>query len=319
MVKVTTADMADGSGQGLHAKAEPIMTRSVAAAAREALANHQAEKAAALTDSSYRKRSIQKTPSVVSNMASQIFGSSPDSPSQSHMPRVLDCHSYAKSPIMDGHELDDQEEDGDQQSIRDGLTNGQEEGELSTANRDAITISQLKGDQMKTVKSNVKIEISVSDDNEGSVSMATTVANTDVTKPLIIQTKFSTSSPGPSSESTDTASEVGSMFNSPPGSSTTSANSSPNTSLLKHLANQSELEVLPEKIEIGQEALMRVKAELEGHKCRDARKDLGQYETMQEGYKFKRMEDDENISPNSKSKFSSTHGFTPKVRLYMHN
>ena len=55
----------------------------------------------------------------------------------------------------------------------------------------------------------VKIEISVSDENaEGSITMPTTVATTDVTKPLIINTKFATSPPGPSSESTDTASEV---------------------------------------------------------------------------------------------------------------
>ena len=54
----------------------------------------------------------------------------------------------------------------------------------------------------------VKIEVSVADGNEeGSSTIATTVANTDVTKPLIINTKFATS-PGPGSESTDTASEV---------------------------------------------------------------------------------------------------------------
>ena len=80
--------------------------------------------------------------------------------------------------------------------------------QIGTENGSKLNINQLNGDQLKTVKDNaVKIEISVSDEQEGSVTMPTTVANTDVTKPLIINTKFA-ASPGPSSESTDTASEV---------------------------------------------------------------------------------------------------------------
>ena len=80
--------------------------------------------------------------------------------------------------------------------------------QIGTENGNKLNIHQLNGDQLKTVKDNaVKIEISVSDEQEGSVTMPTTVANTDVTKPLIINTKFA-ASPGPSSESTDTASEV---------------------------------------------------------------------------------------------------------------
>ena len=80
--------------------------------------------------------------------------------------------------------------------------------QIGTENGNKLNINQLNGDQLKTVKDNaVKIEISVSDEQEGSVTMSTTVANTDVTKPLIINTKFA-ASPGPSSESTDTASEV---------------------------------------------------------------------------------------------------------------
>ncbi|KAH3816861.1 hypothetical protein DPMN_118384, partial [Dreissena polymorpha] len=56
----------------------------------------------------------------------------------------------------------------------------------------------------------------------------TTSSSTDVTKPLMIETKFS-GSPGPSSASTDTASEVGSCFSSPSSSiAGTSAQNSPN-------------------------------------------------------------------------------------------
>ncbi|XP_041348594.1 ubiquitin carboxyl-terminal hydrolase BAP1-like isoform X2 [Gigantopelta aegis] len=65
----------------------------------------------------------------------------------------------------------------------------------------------------------VKIQISVSEEKDGSVTIPRTVSLTDVTKPLTIETKFGGSaSSGPSSESTDTASEVGSVFSSPGGS-----------------------------------------------------------------------------------------------------
>ncbi|KAK7503383.1 hypothetical protein BaRGS_00005304 [Batillaria attramentaria] len=52
-------------------------------------------------------------------------------------------------------------------------------------------------------------------------------AETDITKPLTIETKFSGSSSGPSSESTDTASEVGSGFSSPGSMTAGSCQSSP--------------------------------------------------------------------------------------------
>ncbi|KAL4226475.1 Ubiquitin carboxyl-terminal hydrolase bap1 [Mactra antiquata] len=59
-------------------------------------------------------------------------------------------------------------------------------------------------------------------------SSSSSSSSTDVTKPLTIETKFSVS-PGPSSESTDTASEVGSCFSSPSSSTLgTSAQNSPN-------------------------------------------------------------------------------------------
>lgn len=82
-------------------------------------------------------------------------------------------------------------------------------------------------------ESKVQIQVSVSTGTEGtSRTVPTTVAQTDVTKPLTIQTKFTPNlSPGPSSESTDTASEVGSCFSSPNSSTLgTSAQNSPNVS-----------------------------------------------------------------------------------------
>ena len=60
----------------------------------------------------------------------------------------------------------------------------------------------------------------------GSSVVVKVEGSTDITKPLTINTKF-ISSPGPSSESTDTASEVGSCFSSP--SSSTLGNSAQNS------------------------------------------------------------------------------------------
>ena len=68
-----------------------------------------------------------------------------------------------------------------------------------------------------------------SDSLKPSQSNPVVSESSDVTKPLTIETKFSTS-PGPSSESTDTASEVGSAFSSPGSAFDTSAQNSPNLS-----------------------------------------------------------------------------------------
>jgi len=102
-------------------------------------------------------------------------------------PPELDNHNYAKSPEM--LDMDGRANDG---------------------------IDKFEKQQLQTVKnSDVKIQIAVSDDKEGSV-MPTTVATTDITKPLIIQTRFGNLPPGPSTgSSTDTASEVGSCLSSP--------------------------------------------------------------------------------------------------------
>lgn len=60
-------------------------------------------------------------------------------------------------------------------------------------------------------------ENSESDENHQITVMEESTASSDLTKPLTIETKFpeSSASSGPGSESTDTASEVGSCFSSP--------------------------------------------------------------------------------------------------------
>ncbi|XP_053377291.1 ubiquitin carboxyl-terminal hydrolase BAP1-like isoform X2 [Mercenaria mercenaria] len=80
-----------------------------------------------------------------------------------------------------------------------------------------------------SVNEGIEVQISVASESDGvSTIIPTTASTTDVTKPLTIETKFA-SSPGPSSESTDTASEVGSCFSSPSSSTmSTSAQNSPN-------------------------------------------------------------------------------------------
>ncbi|KAK3605838.1 hypothetical protein CHS0354_002476 [Potamilus streckersoni] len=84
-----------------------------------------------------------------------------------------------------------------------------------------------QGESMKD--SGMKVQISVADDKGGSgMLIPQTASLTDVTKPLTIETKFVGSS-GPGSESTDTASEVGSCFSSPSSTMGTSCQNSPNT------------------------------------------------------------------------------------------
>jgi hypothetical protein len=76
--------------------------------------------------------------------------------------------------------------------------------------------SSLEKKQLHNVKhTDVKFHISVSDEKEGKV-MPTTLALTDITKPLSIQTKFGNLPTGPGTgSSTDTASEIGSCLSSP--------------------------------------------------------------------------------------------------------
>lgn len=89
---------------------------------------------------------------------------------------------------------------------------------------------------------NVKIQISVDNGDTGKgVTIPKSVSSTDVTKPLTIETKFGGPS-GPSSESTDTASEGGSCFSSP---NTNSCQNSPQFS--NGESNDLKKDTLPEK------------------------------------------------------------------------
>lgn len=96
-----------------------------------------------------------------------------------------------------------------------------------------IMSTQTDSEVVKTENASRKSEscsqVSVAMETETTANaVVTTAAPTDITKPLTIETKF-TASPGPSSESTDTASEVGSCFSSPSSSTLgTSAQNSPN-------------------------------------------------------------------------------------------
>lgn len=86
-------------------------------------------------------------------------------------------------------------------------------------------------DTRASIQEGMNIQITMASETEGvSQIIPAAVTTTDVTQPLTIETKFSTS-PGPSSETTDTASEVGSCFSSPSSSTvSTSAQNSPNLS-----------------------------------------------------------------------------------------
>lgn len=86
-----------------------------------------------------------------------------------------------------------------------------EEQPLILNNKESLEGIQVTSNDDK----NVKIQISVDNGDCGKgVTIPRSVASTDVTKPLTIETKFGGPS-GPSSESTDTASEGGSCFSSP--------------------------------------------------------------------------------------------------------
>lgn len=98
-----------------------------------------------------------------------------------------------------------------------------EEQPVILSNKESLEGIQVTSNNDK----NVKIQISVDNGDIGKgVTIPRSVASTDVTKPLTIETKFGGPS-GPSSESTDTASEGGSCFSSP---NTNSCQNSPQCS-----------------------------------------------------------------------------------------
>ncbi|XP_050414072.1 ubiquitin carboxyl-terminal hydrolase calypso isoform X2 [Patella vulgata] len=118
---------------------------------------------------------------------------------------------------LDDHKMDQT----DAISIRSVSEHVSMETDVSARKSTDTTESSVK-------EKNVKIQISVSDENDGNITntIPRTVSLTDVTKPLTIETKFACGS-GPSSESTDTASEAGSGFSSPGSFHIPSCQSSP--------------------------------------------------------------------------------------------
>lgn len=175
--------------------------------------------------------------------------------------------------------------------------------------------------QLQTVQnSDVKFHISVTDEKEGSV-MPTTLALTDVTKPLSIQTKFGNLPPGPGTgSSTDTASEFGG-----------SCLSSPVCSIGQPSPHVMNLKASPDGlVRIKQEAAAAVKGETgdgssnkrleELSKDMNVKNEAGKREVKSEssaitdsGVKFESPEGC-NVKRSKKRKFGSHHGFTPKVR-----
>ena len=142
MVKVTSPEA------GLGRTKEPIMTRSVAREAREALANHHAEE---------KKKSRRS-------------GGSGEEDSSNMSQNILNCHSYAKSPMMDDDitAMDCEDDFGetkvptlinDTQNIEDSTTTTTSDTKLTTEGQDAA-------------------------------------AGDDFTYPLTIDTKFPPGSPG---------------------------------------------------------------------------------------------------------------------------
>ena len=340
MVKVTSPEIVDHTPGRGRAKAEPIVTRSVAA--REALANQtptsppsvrtrhkqkQAAAAAAAQSGSGTGSSSSAAPSSVGSRATT------PSPVLGRLPPGLDCHSYAKSPILkdpnsdesqsggklDGYEADRGESDGELEGGEVGGTGSAGlgvggggggpggGGGTSHSMQGNVNLGDIHGDQLTTVKDNaVKIEISVSDEKEGSVHMPTTVATTDVTKPLMIQTKFATS-PGPSSESTDTASEVGSGMNSPVCSSTLSGQSSPNFPRSKIRGE--------EAIKAAEGLLLQHKLETGGQLFGGDAEGDGSTGGDLQSLKVPPGEGESELEASPRSKFCSQQGFTPKVSV----
>jgi len=207
MVKVTSAD-----------KPDHIVTRSVAA--KEAIQRPEGDSTVASQHSLWQLKE-KMTVSDVTDMTGDCDVTVP-APSTSPYscppkpPPALDSHNYAKSPIVETEDASADMVNMDCGSNIDSDKNSSDNTHKNEPNTSEVKIASFERRQLQTMRSSdVKVEIAVSDGKGGSLTMPTTVSNTDVTKPLTIQTKFSTISCGPGSSSTDTASEVGSCMSSP--------------------------------------------------------------------------------------------------------
>ena len=232
-----------------------------------------------------------------------------DTQSTSRLPAALDSHNYAKSPIFEGKSMEEKEIENN--SVDHSMQSSSDNSHHSSSGREMTRLSaeNLQRHQLHTVKdSNVKIHIAVTDDREGEVTLPKTVSSTDVTKPLKIETRFGGSS-GPSSESTDTASESGSGFNSPNSMHVTLAQNSPPMLQEKetgHLATKT-FERLHEKI-ISEPSCMikeeKMDCDIRPYKEPHVRGEEGAVRTTPIG-----------SHSHARSKFNTRQAFTPKVRV----
>ena len=291
MVKVTGPDDSP-RGRGNRSKGDPIITRSVAA--KEASGQNGSPQEQDVTQP-YRSTRLQQR--VASCTGLNVNGDAemrgPDTPTGS------------EDSIEVKHDMevmDDRDDD---------------------ISKSSMVLNDISSHKLHTVHENdVKIEIAVTDDKEGSVTMPTTVANTDVTKPLMIQTKFAHSSPGPGSESTDTASEIGSYYNSPICSTTTSGQCSPNDVFpSKFTSPPSSVKESISKMDLAEKLshVRDLEAQFSGRSGRNAGhcgSGAGEVEVKAGDEEVPVTHTEE--SPESRAKaargrFPSQQGFTPKV------
>ncbi len=171
----------------------------------------------------------------------------------------------------------------------------------------------------------IKQEAGVSD-TSGS-HMFSVSDSTDVTQPLLIQTKFSMTSPGPCSSSTETASEVASLLSSPtisnPNSAQCSPDFSPEGNILKSSTDPTIAKMqLVEKLARARQLQVQMEGEGAGSSGRVNSGDCGEaLDSVGEGNgkdksprgSVKFGEDSPDGSGRKKTKFGSHQGFTPKV------
>ena len=205
MVKVTGAGGGSGSEppSAKYSKVEPIVTRSVAA--REAAAAAAASLHLDIPDSV-----LTKHPPRGGRRAAEAASSSSSS-ADVNLPG-LESSSADIPSLVSGS-------DGDfLASCLSGRTT--DSLLLLDSFNDPVDLNRLNAKQLEAAveaDGQVKIHISVSDGNpDGMLSSLSSLDGTDVSKPLVIQTKFaSVSSPRSATGSTtDTASEVASLLSS---------------------------------------------------------------------------------------------------------
>lgn len=226
---------------------------------------------------------------------------------------ALASHDYAKSPNgVDGQGSEESQDvdKGDGHVDYMGGTGQSTSGTHQSA-EDHIQQSQNQHQHYHSVRENkLKIQISVADENGGGIVIPKTVSLTDVTKPLTIETKFSGSS-GPSSENTDTASEVGSCFSSP--NSYPSCQNSPN---LERLNERQSADLITRSLGSGEGELSLPKElhfSLPGHDDK-----VRVIKDEPKGSPGAKSEPGSTCSStSSRTKFSSQHGFKPKVSCFL--